>query len=304
MSVRRETDPRYKKPWLAEVYRNGKRCARRRFGTEREAKQFERDFHNQPQAPDKGLEECLLEYLTTEVPRLDNPRVVRVHAKFIRSAIEGKTFADVADVARVIKRAGKDQAVATTNRRLSLLRRLCNLAEELEWIPRAPKVKLLPGENKRDVFLTHDQVEALAKEMPRAGDCVRMAAYTGLRRSELLSLDESSIDGNWLMVRTLKQRKTIYRRVPVPQRIQHLLKSIPWIVTSQILRDEWEASRKICELEHVHFHDLRHTYGSFLAAQGVSDGEIAQYMGLATAQMVRRYAHFRPDHLSPVVLDL
>lgn len=243
-------------------------------------------------------------YLRDYVPRLREGRQQEVHGRAIREAIRGRTFDDVPAVVAQVRAEAADRSVATLGRRLALVRRLCNLAEEWGWIERAPKIKL-PRESRRTVWMTEEQVEALAKAMPRCGDIVRLAAYTGLRRRELLELDADSVDGHTLLVRTLKQREEeSFRRVPVPARVRHILPSIPFPVTDQILRVEWERAREATGLQSVRFHDARHFYGSLLAKLGYSDRVIMALMGHTDPRMVQRYAHLRDSDLERLVEGL
>ena len=141
--------------------------------------------------------------------------------------------------------------------------------------------------------------------MPRCGGIVRLAAYTGLRRRELLELDAGSVDGHTLIVRTLKQKaEDSYRRVPVPARVRYILEQLPFPVTDQILRKEWERARKAEGLEGARFHDLRHFYGSMLARLGYSDRVVMELMGHTDPRMVQRYAHLREDDLAAMVEGL
>lgn len=245
----------------------------------------------------------MMVYLRDDVPRLREPRQPAVHARAIREAIRGRTFDDVPEVVTAIKAGAAGKSAATLNRRLALLRRVCRLAEEWGWIVRAPRIRLVP-EQPRETWLTADQVEALAARMPRCGDIVRLAAYTGLRRRELLELTADSVRGTTLAVATLKQRQRRIRMVPVPPRCHALLAGIPWPVTSQILREEWEAARTAEKLEVVRFHDLRHHFGSRLAELGVPDRTIMELMGHTDPRMVARYSHLRPEHLARVVEGL
>lgn len=303
MSVRKAPDPRYPtKPWLAEVHRRGRRT-RRRFRTRSEAQAFESSAR-EAKAPEHGIEEALSVYLKDYVPRMRQGRQQEVHGRGIREAIRGRTFDDVAEVMAQIRSDCAGKSVSTLCRRLSLLRRLGHLAEEWGWIVRAPKIRI-PTEPQRTVWLTEKQVEALANRMPRCGDIVRLAAYTGLRRRELLELRESSVEGPTLLVRTLKQaQEESYRRVPVPKRVRAILKRIPFLATNQILRTEWEEARKAEKLLGARFHDLRHFYGSMLARLGYSDSVIMGLMGHTDPRMVQRYAHLRDEDLAKMVESL
>jgi len=50
-----------------------------------------------------------------------------------------------------------------------------------------------------------------------------------------------------------------------------------------------------------HFHDLRHTFASYLAMNGASLLEIAEVLGHKTLGMVKQYAHLTEAHTRSVV---
>ena len=50
-----------------------------------------------------------------------------------------------------------------------------------------------------------------------------------------------------------------------------------------------------------HFHDLRHSFASYLAMNGASLLEIAEVLGHKTLAMVKRYAHLSEAHTRGVV---
>ncbi|SMF97074.1 Phage integrase family protein [Methylomagnum ishizawai] len=63
-------------------------------------------------------------------------------------------------------------------------------------------------------------------------------------------------------------------------------------------RKTWARILAAAELpEDFHFHDLRHTFFSLLAQAGASDRQMQEIGGHKTQGMVRRYSHFRVDHL-------
>ena len=85
----------------------------------------------------------------------------------------------------------------TCNRRLSVVRRILNLAyRRWDWLnqPLGQKIQLLSEKGTaRHIYLSKEQVDELARHMsgaPRA--MMLLAAYTGLRRTELLNLRPES----------------------------------------------------------------------------------------------------------------
>lgn len=63
----------------------------------------------------------------------------------------------------------------------------------------------------------------------------------------------------------------------------------------------WYAALEDAGITDFHFHDLRHTTASMLAAQGASLLEIADVLGHKTLAMVKRYSHLVVDHKAKVI---
>lgn len=208
----------------------------------------------------------------------------------------GRRLDEIPDVAEKLKAAGlkAGAAPATINRYLSILRRLGNLAVRWGWTdrPLGQRVDLLPGEAQRHRYLTGTEVDALVKACdPEAGDLILFAAMTGLRRSEILRLTPDMIrDGHVLLDAKTKSGKP--RAVPLPPQAARIAQErLPWSVTAKTLRTAFEAARAAAGLPDVRFHDLRHTYASWLAQDGASMAMIRDLLGHASVQTTSRYAH-------------
>ena len=60
----------------------------------------------------------------------------------------------------------------------------------------------------------------------------------------------------------------------------------------------WQKALKRAGIENFRWHDLRHTWASWLAQKGVPLSDIQEMGGWETPAMVRRYAHLSPAHLA------
>jgi integrase len=67
------------------------------------------------------------------------------------------------------------------------------------------------------------------------------------------------------------------------------------------IREAWEYAVKRADVADFRFHDLRHTFASYLAMNGASLLEIAEVLGHKTLAMVKRYAHLSEAHTRGVV---
>lgn len=280
---------------------------RRTADTREEAKSIESEIIRGIQSsvlPDAGIEQALVEYLKTEGKLLRDFSGIQSKARAIRPYIKGQTFQSIGLVQARIKKEMLQAGLkpATINRRLALLRRLANLAYEWGWIdsPVGKRIKLLPGETERHYYLTMAQVNAIAEECSATAGLIKLAAVTGLRRSELLNLKpEQILNNEWVLLNTdTKNRKP--RAVPIPKSMRHLLDDYHWPLDrsyNQTLRNEFEAARVKLKMPHIRFHDLRHSYASFLVQRGATLKEVGEVMGHSSTQMTNRYSHLVKDRL-------
>ncbi len=152
-------------------------------------------------------------------------------------------------------------------------------------------------------------------------ELIRVAAYAGLRLGELLALRWRDIDfaGHALTISramsageesTTKSGRV--RRVPLPDQaagaLDRLSKRGDYTAPDQLvfcnilgrpldgsaLRRRFKRARDAAGLRPLRFHDLRHTYGSLLAAGGVDLVTIQAAMGHSALSTTSRYLHARP----------
>jgi integrase len=60
----------------------------------------------------------------------------------------------------------------------------------------------------------------------------------------------------------------------------------------------WNIGLKKAGIEDFRFHDLRHTWASWLIQSGVPLSALQEMGGWESIEMVRRYAHLAPNHLT------
>jgi integrase len=152
-------------------------------------------------------------------------------------------------------------------------------------------------------------------------ELVRLAAYAGLRLGELLALRWRDVDfaGHALTVsRAISSgsesstKSGRVRRVPLPDQaaaaLERLSKRADYTAPGErvfcsvfgrtldgsALRRRFKRARDAAALRPLRFHDLRHTYGSLLAAGGVDLVTIQAAMGHSDLSTTSRYLHARP----------
>lgn len=207
--------------------------------------------------------------------------------------LQGRQLSEVGDVAEAVKQAGLRDRLkpATINRRLAILRRVARLSFRVwGWLDQdvSGRVTLLPGEQQRHVYLTQPQAKRLlTAARGRAREAIRWTLLTGLRRGELLSVTRASFqDGAIVLTQTKSGRPRI---IPLPAELDP--KRFPFGMTEDEVRNGFEAAREKAGLEGVRFHDLRHTYASWLIQGGALPTAVRDLLGHSSLAVTSRYAH-------------
>jgi integrase len=218
---------------------------------------------------------------------------------------------DLIDVVRMAKL--KEASKATVNRYLALVRSiLIRARDEWEWIERAPKIRLFKESNSRERSLSIVEVKALLHELPpHQHEIVLFALATGLRQSNAVKMEWSQINLElrhaWVKATQSKNGKPI--AIPLNETALEVLKrqigkhptrvftfrGMPFKAANT---KAWKNALERAGIEDCRWHDLRHSWASFLRQAGTPTYELQRLGGWKTAAMVERYAHLGPDHLA------
>ena len=278
--------------------------------TKRDAQRVEYELLNPQASQGHTLDQAIEKWKAEHVVHMKSAKATLEHAHKLQEYTAGRALDDAPAVGELIKQKMAKLKPATINRRLAILRQICYMAHDRwhpAWLehPLGQKIKLLPENNERHFYLTRAQVEALAFACVNreAADLIVFAAFTGLRKSEMFRMTADHVVNNALLLNanTKNGRPSM---LPLHPRALHIALKLPLTITPKILRDEWTAVRKTCNLKHIHWHDLRHTYASWLVQAGVSLLEVKELMRHATIHMTMRYAHLAPDNLRAAVAKL
>jgi integrase len=149
---------------------------------------------------------------------------------------------------------------------------------------------------------------------PRLYPLVVLALRTGARLGELLRLGWSDIDLARGQAIVQESKNGERRTLPLAAEcleVLHALGRVRRLGSDVVLataggqatfpRKAWEAALRQSEVRDFRFHDLRHSFASYLAMSGATMPEIAAAMGHKTLAMVKRYAHLSDSHVSAVV---
>ena len=161
----------------------------------------------------------------------------------------------------------------------------------------------LPWTLKRGAKAEHRPSEEHQREIisPHVTAAIRLLLLTGCRLREILHLRWNEIDWDkrWIV---LPDSKTGHRIVPLSDQAVNILEHLPRIGTFVVcgkfadkprsdLKKPWLRISKHAELEGVRLHDLRHTFASLAAKNGLSLQIIGAQLGHKSQETTARYAH-------------
>ena len=231
-----------------------------------------------------------------------------------------KRLATVRKIGEGEARVERRLTAAAVNRPLALLRHLLRLAHE-EWgeLDVVPKIRTEKEPQGRLRWLTQEEatnVLAACKKSRNVAlaDLVEFSLFTGVRRGEALGLTWDRVDRARGVIRLELTKSGRRREVPLSSNADAVL-ARRWTPGAKgdvfgsrnwnSFRSAWEAALTAAGVEGFRFHDLRHTFASWLVQRGRTLKEVQEALGHQTIAMTMRYSHLAPDHLrAPVaVLD-
>ncbi|MDR9838212.1 site-specific integrase [Herbaspirillum huttiense] len=217
------------------------------------------------------------------------------------------------------KKIASGASNATVNRMLALLRAVLRMAvSEWEWMPSAPRVRLLRERVRRVRFLSPKQAIRLLAELPP--HLAAMAAFslaTGLRRANVTGLRWEQVDMKrqiaWFDGEDMKNGNP--QVIPLNDDAMRVLISRHgahpiYVFTykgNRIIQASTAAWYKALEragIQDFRWHDLRHTWASWHVQSGTPLLALQELGGWESAEMVRRYAHFSTGNLSSFASNL
>jgi integrase len=258
---------------------------------------------------------------------------LRVHLLpfFGRRALEQITPDEVEAFIAAKRQEGK--AVKSILNYVGLLNTLFAHGMKRGWCTSNPVKSIDKPRDRRDPeirFLNQDELESLLGATPDdlLGSVERVlylaAAMTGLRRGELLALRWRDVDWEAGLIRvrrtytrgqfgTPKTRRSI-RAVPLADRLKKQLRRHHQrsahqgeldlvfghprsgrVLDPSRVRRRFQGAARRAELRPVRFHDLRHTFGTRMAAAGAPLRAIQEWLGHSDYRTTSIYADYAPD---------
>ncbi len=208
---------------------------------------------------------------------------------------------------------GNPYAPATIKQVLVLINRVYNWSIEQQLYQGhnpCNSVAIPKFDNKVTHTLDRKGLESLFKVLDswdniRAVLMIRFALYTGKRKGEILKLTWDCVDlqNNYLYFKSTNTKNKQSQTVPINKNCIEILRECQKLKLSEYVfpstvgnyystfDETWRRIRKKAGLT-IRFHDLRHTYASYLASSGKVDiYTLKELLGHSTIEMTQRYAH-------------
>ena len=170
-------------------------------------------------------------------------------------------------------------------------------------LKRNPRPKLTRFLSREEIGRLHEVLDGYEPRQPSGKaqvDIIRLLLLTGCRAGEMLKLRWREVNDDTL---ELEDSKTGPRQVLLSPEARAIIErqprsGSPWVFPSPVKPARarfdlgiWKKVRKLAGIEDVRLHDLRHTFASQAAMQGIPLPVVARLLGHAQVQMTLRYAH-------------
>ncbi len=225
-----------------------------------------------------------------------------------------------------LKRAQKVSR-STTDKDLAVLKAFFNwcIAHRLAVSNPARRVKLFHEDNSRLRYLTREEYDRLIEvartivTSPYLEEKIILAVHTGLRRGSLFNLrwDQVDLANNVIRIPRTKSGRPL--SLPLNATALKTLQTLqeartpesPYVFPHrsgpnagepvQDIKNGFHTALELADIEDFTWHDLRHTFASWLMMRGASLRSVAELLGHQSMKMTMRYAHLSPAFLSAQV---
>ncbi len=211
----------------------------------------------------------------------------------------------------------------TVNKELTILKSIYNRAKELGLFSgEIPKIEKFKNTYREEVrYLTKEEAQRLIDACPDwFKPVVIFALNTGLRAGEIFSLKWENVDFENRQIYiepTYTKTKKVYK-IPLNDTAYNLLLELyknrkphgyvftnsrgePYSVDHKGYRKVFKTACKKAGLKNLRFHDLRHTFASWVAMKSKDIYAVQKLLHHSDLSMTRRYAHLTDDYLREVV---
>jgi integrase len=218
-------------------------------------------------------------------------------------------------------------AHSTVDKDLAVLKSFFNwcVARNLAASNPVRRVKFFNEDNSRLRYLTEDEYNRLlvaAKSVEASAflaEKIILSVHTGLRRGSLFNLRWDQVDFLNCVMRIPRTKSGRPHALPLNATVVTTLQALynqripecPYVFAHakgrkagepvQDVKNAFHTALETADVKDFTWHDLRHTFASWLIMRGASLRSVAELLGHRGLRMVMRYAHLSPAYLSAEV---
>ena len=317
-------------PRISETFKSRREAQRWAERTTEAIRQRQYQPESEPERRTVG--ELIDRYIEERIPQLSMPRHNRRKMEWWRDQLGADTKLSQVTPEMIARcrdalaagagLSGKPMGIGSVKRYLALLSgALTTAVKDYFWMESNPcrKVRRPPEPRGRVRCLDDDERKRLldackAHRAKRLYPLVVMALCTGARQAELTNLRWTDVD--------LKQGVAILQQTKNGERRTLAITGLAETVMAEWYRERrldtdlvfpselarvyfprkaWVQAVEASGVEDFRFHDLRHTFASYLAMSGATLAELAEALGHKSLAMVKRYAHLTEGHTASVI---
>lgn len=266
--------------------------------------------------PKRTWDEAALRWLREKAHKKsyrDDVSRIRWFTKHLRGRTLDQLSRDMID--GIVTRHLRHASDRTKDLYVALIRAIFRKAmREWEWLDQIPAFKTYSkGGKVRVRYLTQAQARTLLAALPEhQREVVTFALATGLRQGNILGLTWDEVDLHRRLVTVAHGDTKNGDALGVPlnevalgvlERQKGKHPTHVFTYRGERLRSAntrtWRAALKASGIEDFRWHDLRHTWASWLRQNDVPTWVLQELGGWKSESMVRRYAHMSVKHLAP-----
>jgi len=226
-------------------------------------------------------------------------------------------YLDVIDreaVEQILKKKEREASNTTVNRHAALIRSILRMAkDEWNWIDSVPKIRMRKENDSRVRYLSEEEAATLqaelAKNAPHLADAMEFTLNTGLRDANCSGLKWSQINFQTRAMYLYKTKNGRPLGTPLNSDALAILERRKGIHPVYVFtfrgkpltrfnNSAWRKALVRAGIEDFHWHDLRHTWATWMVMSGCPLEQLKVLGGWRSMEMVMRYAHFSTEHLA------
>jgi integrase len=255
------------------------------------------------------IDDSVTIYLEHRIPELKNGDGCMKELLRLAWAYEGKPLEKLPEVCRDISVEGRKagSSAATIRNRIRYLTAACRYAWKHHGVglhDPAERVAVPEVNNERHEYASRKQMLQLARAMHpvdkrknaarESRAVLRIGFYSGMRLAEILRAEPR---GDCFHLGTTKNGQP--RIVPIHPKIRTCL----WIYQQSLpakrtVQKQFSLARARVEMDHLHFHDVRHSAASEMINAGIDLYTVGAVLGHKDSRSTQRYAHLATDTLA------